>query len=165
MPANCASTCPSRTAGRRSPLIELDRIAEGRIRELIKLDRATWWAAGETVEEVRTLVRHSDVVIGLVDDVSDRLVAFAGCSRIARTLRSFFGRTVAEERRGTGIGHTLMARVLARPELHDVRSVELICRPDVVTFYDQFGFSTNVGSSLLMRRTSDTRLQNPPGRG
>lgn len=52
MPANCASTCPSRTAERRIPVIELDRIEEGRIRELIKLDRTTWWAAGETVEEV-----------------------------------------------------------------------------------------------------------------
>ncbi len=146
-------------------MIELDRIEDGRIPELIELYRTTWWAAGRTVEEVRTLVRHSDVVIGLVDGVSDRLVAFA---RVL-TDRAYFALLldviVAEERRGTGIGHTLMACVLARPELHDVRSVELVCRPDLVTFYEQFGFGTNVGSSLLMRRTSDTRLQNPPGRG
>ncbi len=98
-------------------MIELDRIEDGRIPELIELYRTTWWAAGRTVEEVRTLVRHSDVVIGLVDDVSDRLVAFA---RVL-TDRAYFALLldviVAEERRGTGVGHTLMARVLARPEL------------------------------------------------
>lgn len=58
-----------------------------------------------------------------------------------------------------------MARVLARPELHDVRSVELVCQPDLVAFFGSSVFRTDVSTSLLMRRTSDTRLQNPPGRG
>ena len=65
---------------------------------------------------------------------------------------------VTPERRGTGLGAELMTRVPARPELHDVRSIELVCQPDLTGFYEPFGFRTDVGTSLLMRRTSDPRL-------
>lgn len=58
-------------------MIDIARIDEHRIPELVALFRAEWWAADRPLEQARTLVRNSDRVIGLVDETTDRLVAFA----------------------------------------------------------------------------------------
>lgn len=140
-------------------MVEIDRIEDARIPELLELYRATWWAAERTADDVRTLVRHSDLVIGLVDEGSDRLVAFARVLTDRTCFAMIFDVIVAPGHRGTGLGRLLMERVLGRPELTAVGSIELVCQPDLVAFSEQFGFSTDVGTSLLMRRTSDPRLQ------
>jgi hypothetical protein len=54
-----------------------------------------------------------------------------------------------------------MEAVLAHPHVAGVRSVELVCRPDVVAFYRRWGFTEQVGPSRLMRRTGDTALLGP----
>lgn len=52
----------------------------------------------------------------------------------------------------------LMDAIVGHPELAEVRSIELICQPELVPFYRCWGFTDEVGRSLLMRRTSDSRL-------
>lgn len=137
----------------------LHRIDETRIPELVELYRATWWAADRDSDATRTLVANSDLVVALVDDDADRLVAFARVLTDFRAFAMIFDVIVSPEVRGTGVGRELMDAVLARPELRDVTSIELVCQPDLAAFYEQFGFSRDVGTSLLMRRTADPRLR------
>ncbi len=139
-------------------MIELDCIDERWIAQLLALYGTAWWSAGHTIDDVRSLLAHSDLVTGLVDEVADRLVAFARVLTDRTYFAMIFDVIVTPEKRGTGLGAEVMKRVLARPELHDVRSIELVCQPDLIGFYEQFGFSTDIGTSLLMRRTSDPRL-------
>jgi GNAT superfamily N-acetyltransferase len=68
---------------------------------------------------------------------------------------------VAPQARGHGAGAAVMEAVLAHPHVAGVRSVELVCRPDVVAFYRRWGFTEQVGPSRLMRRTGDTALLGP----
>jgi len=52
----------------------------------------------------------------------------------------------------------LVDAVLAHPKVVDVNSVELVCQPDVVAFYERWGFTAEVGASRLMRRSTDHAL-------
>ena len=47
------------------------------IPQLMDLYSAEWWTHARTVEQVRDVLRWSDLVVGLCADVDDRLVAFA----------------------------------------------------------------------------------------
>jgi predicted GNAT family N-acyltransferase len=104
------------------------------------------------------MLAASDVVVGLTDRATDCLVAFARVLTDRVFFAMIFDVIVSADRRGTGLGEELMNVVLARPELARVRSVELVCQPDLVGFYERFGFSTQVGGSLLMRCTTDPLL-------
>ena len=142
-------------------MTEVSEIGEERLPQLVALYRSTWWAADRTVEQSARIVANSDVVIGLIDE-DDRLVAFARALTETVAFAMVFDVIVAPQVRGTGLGDELMRRLLARAELADVGSIELVCRPDLIPFYERFGFTGSVGASCLMRRTSDPRLLGPP---
>ena len=138
-------------------MIELNRIEGDRVGELLQLYRSAWWASDRTGGDVDSMLRHCDLVTGLVDEATNQLVAFARVLTDHTYFAMIFDVIVAPKRRGTGLGRELMERVLAREGVAGVRSVELVCQPDLVGFYEQFGFSRDVGTSVLMRRTSDPR--------
>jgi predicted GNAT family N-acyltransferase len=96
----------------------------------------------------------SDVVVGLVDSASDRLVGFARAITDRSFLAVVLDVIVAPDVRGTGLGARLMDELLARPELADVESIEVVCQPELIAFYRRWGFTDSVGRSLLMRRTN-----------
>ena len=130
-------------------------IDEHRIPQLMELYKAEWWTHTRTIEQVRELVRWSDVVIGLCDDGDDRLVAFA---RVLtdRVFRAFvFDVIVAADQRGRGLGRRLMREVLAHPAVCDVQLVELYCRPELVAFYASLGFTSPDSGVVLMRKRRD----------
>jgi predicted GNAT family N-acyltransferase len=65
---------------------------------------------------------------------------------------------VAEAARGTGVRAILMTAVVGHPRLAGVRSLELVCQPELEPFYARWGFTARVGRSRLMRRTADPTL-------
>jgi hypothetical protein len=56
-----------------------------------------------------------------------------------------------------------MDELLKRPELADVESIELVCQPELVGFYRRWGFTDQVGRSLLMRLTKSRLLRGTGG--
>jgi len=52
----------------------------------------------------------------------------------------------------------LMDTVVGHPQMATVRSIELVCQPDVMPFYRRWGFTDQVGPSRLMRKTADPLL-------
>ncbi|PYR70462.1 MAG: GNAT family N-acetyltransferase [Acidobacteria bacterium] len=128
------------------------------------MNKDVWWAHDRTREQVENLLTWSDLVIGLCDDADDRLVAFA---RVLtdRTFRAFiFDVIVAAEHRGRGVGRRLMEELLSHPIVRAVELVELYCRPDLVTFYEGFGFTSPDSGVVLMRRRAYpilNRLRHP----
>jgi GNAT superfamily N-acetyltransferase len=92
----------------------IDTIDGDRLPQLMQLYRSEWWTSHRTSEQVRELVKWSDLVVGLCDSEDDRLVAFA---RVLtdRTFRAIiFDVIVATEHRGRGLGHRLIEEVLSR---------------------------------------------------
>jgi GNAT superfamily N-acetyltransferase len=139
-------------------LIVIDRLDRRRQGQLLALFQSAWWTAQRQPAAVEQMLRGSDVVVGLIDPASDQLVGFAR----AITDRTFLGVVldviVEPGYRGKGLGARLMDELLARPELADVDSIELVCQPELIDFYARWGFSNAVGRSLLMRRTQNPLL-------
>jgi predicted GNAT family N-acyltransferase len=136
----------------------LHEIESDRLPELLTLFHSAWWMSDRTPEETERVLRESDIVVALVDPPSDRLTGFARVLTDFTHIALILDVVVAPEHRSSGQGATLMSAIVDHPRLQTVRSLELVCQPDLVPFYRRWGFTTEVGQSLLMRRTNDPRL-------
>lgn len=136
----------------------IDRFDDVRLDELVALFEGAWWTAARTPEAVERMLHGTDIVVGLVDRASDRLVGFARAITDRIFLAVVLDVIVAPVFRGTGLGAKLMEELLARPELLDIDSIELVCQPELIAFYRRWGFTESVGRSTLMRRTSNPLL-------
>ena len=136
----------------------IDSLDRARREELLALFQDAWWTAARTPEGIERMLQGSDVALGLVDSTSNRLVGFARAITDRVFLAVVLDLIVAPSFRRSGLGARLMDELLARPELADVESVELVCQPELIDFYRRWGFTNSVGRSLLMRRTSNPLL-------
>lgn len=59
---------------------------------------------------------------------------------------------VAPAFRNLGLGRQLMETIVKHPTLKVVKHLELYCLPDMVPFYERWGFSTEVSGVTFMRR-------------
>jgi GNAT superfamily N-acetyltransferase len=132
-------------------------VSERQLPELAALFAATWWAADRGVADTRRVVTGSDLVVTVVDDAG-RLVGFARVLTDFAVVALILDVVVAEAARGTGVGAVLMTAVVDHPRLAGVRSLELVCQPELEPFYARWGFTAQVGRSRLMRRTADPTL-------
>jgi predicted GNAT family N-acyltransferase len=133
-------------------------IAPDRVPDLVELMRTAWWMADRTPDDVVQLLEHSDLVVALTHH--ERLVGFARVLTDYTYVALILDVIVDESHRGAGLGAALMDAVVDHPRLADVRSLELVCQPDLMPFYRRWGFTDQVGRSRLMRRTTDPRLTN-----
>ena len=124
-----------------------------RVPELTELFASAWWATGRTETETRGILAGSDVVVRLTDRSSGRLVGFARVPTDRTYLALILDVITAPDLRGSGIGTMIMDALLEHPWTARVRSVELVCQPDLIAFYRRWGFTDEVGQSRLMRRT------------
>jgi predicted N-acetyltransferase YhbS len=136
----------------------IDRLDDARRDQLRDLFQSAWWTAARTREDIARMLEGSDVVVGLVDATSDRLVGFARAVTDRVFLAVVLDVIVTPDLRGSRLGARLMDELLARPELADVDSIELVCQPELVDFYRRWGFTDSVGRSLLMRRSNNPLL-------
>ena len=134
--------------------IRVIRELTSRTDEVLALYRGAWWARDRVRADVEAMLASTPIHVGLVDLQTDELVAFCR----ALTDRSFVALIldviVAPARRGQGLGARLMNELLAIPEVRHAASIELVCQPELVPFYERWGFSAEVGRSTLMRKAS-----------
>lgn len=98
------------------------------------------------------MLAASDLVFALVEQHTDRLVGFARVLTDDTYLAVVLDVVVAFGTRGNGLGRMLLDAIVTHPRLVDVQSLELVCQPDLVPFYRRWGFTDDIGHSLLMRR-------------
>jgi len=133
-------------------LVDVAALTDDQARQLHAMYQEEWWTKGRVLSDVRTMLRHTDYVFGLCEPGSGRLAAFA---RVLtdRVFKVFiFDLIVGREHRGGGLGSRLMRRILEHPDLRTTRHFELCCLPEMTPYYRRFGFSTDVGGLLVMRR-------------
>jgi GNAT superfamily N-acetyltransferase len=135
-----------------------EAVEAGYLPQLMDLLASAWWAAGRTTDGVQRMLAASDLVFSLIHRPSDRLVGFARVITDEVYLAVVLDVIVAPDARGRGLGGVLLDAVVGHPRLATVRSVELVCQPDLMTFYHRWGFTEHVGQSRLMRRTVDREL-------
>jgi len=140
----------------------VDRLDGDLPEQLHLLYRGEWWTNRRELDGVRRMLEGSDVVIGLVDEDTGVLAGFA------RVITDFVYKAlvldviVDERHRGTGLGARLMDEVVEHPRLRDVAHFELYCRPELVAFYERWGFTNELGVIQFFRRG---RSATPPASG
>ena len=129
----------------------VEQLTEAHLADLHRLYAGEWWCKDRTLDETLRVVAGSSMVFGFT--ASGTLVAFARVltDRIFKAL--VFDVIVDPAHRGAGLGDLLMRRILDHPDLRDVRTIELYCLPDLVPFYERFGFTTDLGGVLFLRRS------------
>jgi GNAT superfamily N-acetyltransferase len=129
---------------------------EASAEEVLGLFRSGWWTSSRDLAGVTAMLAGSDVVFAL--RTSSGLAGFARVLTDEVYLALILDVIVAPEHRGTGLGAALMEAIVNHPKVSGARSIELVCRPDLMPFYRRWGFTEEVGASRLMRRTTDPTL-------
>lgn len=96
-----------------------------------------WWADREeaTVEQA---LEATELALGVEDD--GELVASARVLTDYQYYATVYDVIVAEERRGSGVGETLLESLVDHPDLQSLPGVSLLCREGLVPFYESAGF-------------------------
>jgi GNAT superfamily N-acetyltransferase len=132
----------------------VDRLADDQIDDLWRLYQHEWWTRGRTRSQVGSLVEHSDIIVALCEADNRRLVAFARVLTDFSIKALIFDIIVASDYRKQGLGKRLLDTLLAHPALQSVRHFELYCLPELVPFYQRWGFTDSLGELRLMRRVT-----------
>lgn len=127
----------------------ISELNEQQISELTELYRKEFWSQNRIQQDVAKMLVASDIVIGLVDEC-DRLVGFT------RVLTDFVYRAfifdviVNPTHRNQGLGKKLLDSVIHHPRLQAVECFGLYCLPEMVPFYERWGFTTELGGIQMM---------------
>ena len=131
----------------------VERLEDKHAEELVALYQSEWWSKGRALDDVRKMLARSDLVFGLVEAESNRLVGFARVITDRVYRGTVYDVIVAGDRRGTDLGKLLMDAITAHPDLASIESLELHCLPELEPFYAKWGFAPNTtGTSTLRRR-------------
>ncbi len=132
----------------------VSELTEQQISELTDLYRNEFWSQNRTQQDVAKMLAASDIVIGLVDKC-DRLIGFI------RVLTDFVYRAfifdviVKPTHRNQGLGQKLLDSVVHHPQLQSVEYLGLYCLPEMVPFYERWGFTTEIGGLQVMIRPNN----------
>ena len=131
----------------------VETLTESQVSDLMDLYKNEFWSDKRTRQDVVKMLASTDVIIGLVDEC-DRLIG------ITRVLTDFVYRAmifdviIKPTHRKRGLGAKLMDAVLNHPELQAVEHFYLNCLPNMMPFYERWGFSDDVGGLKFLRRTT-----------
>lgn len=137
------------------PVEMISHLTGAQIDDLHALYQLEWWTKGRTLEDVRRVVQHSDIIVAFCEADTKRLVAFTRVLTDYVYKALVFDVIVAASHRATGLGKQLLDTVVHHPNLKSVRHIELYCLPELMPFYQQWDFNAELGTLCLMRRTNE----------
>jgi len=129
----------------------INQLTDSQINDLYHLYQLNWWTKGRTLADVQKMLRHSNLVIGYAEVETGRLVAFARVLTDYVYKALLFDVIVPESHQKTGLGRALTGALLNHPKLKTVQHFELYCLPEMVPFYQKWGFTQELGELRFMR--------------
>jgi GNAT superfamily N-acetyltransferase len=123
-------------------------LSDRQVDDLVELYQDAWWSVGRVRADVEAMLRGC-LPFALVDD--GRLRAFARAITDGVYKALVCDVIVAGDRRGTGLGGRLVEEVLRHPRIARCAHVELYCLPELVPFYERWGFTRELGEVTFMR--------------
>lgn len=128
----------------------IHKLNDKHIKQLHELYQNEWWSRGRSLEDTIKCVSGSQICIGLVSE-DDDLIGFSRVLTDYIFKALIFDLIVAQSERRKGIGNKLLHLIRNHDQLRSVRHFELYCVPEMFSYYENHGFSTNVGEIKLMR--------------
>ncbi len=120
-------------------------------KDLLSLYHDVWWSCERTAEDVEIILSNSSFYVGIVAENNNQLIAF---SRVLTDYFQFsyiYDVIVHENYRGQGLGKQLIEIIINHPTMTNIKNIELVCRKEMMSFYNQFGFTEDYGKSISMR--------------
>jgi GNAT superfamily N-acetyltransferase len=139
------------------PIEAIERLTDGQARDLHRLYQSEWWTQSRSLSDVERILQHSDVIVAFCDSATRRLLAFARVLTDYVYTALVLDVIVAVSHRKKGMGRALMDGILNHPALGDVQRFELYCLPELVPFYQRWGFTDDLGEVRVMRMRRDER--------
>lgn len=131
----------------------IDRLNDAQVEDLHRLYQQEWWTRQRTIEQVRRLLEHSNLIVAFCQRQNGQLIAFA---RVLTdfTIKALILDVIVDRNfRGSGLGKDLMDAVVSHPRLAPVANLELYCRPEMIPFYQRWEFAETHPDLRLMRLT------------
>ncbi|NMG06971.1 GNAT family N-acetyltransferase [Brasilonema sp. UFV-L1] len=131
----------------------ITNLTESQISELLELYKNEFWSYERERKDIVKMLAASDIIVGLVDE-NEQLIGFS------RVLTDFVYRAmiydviIKPSHRKMGLGAKLVDAVVNHPELASVEQIILYCLPEMIPFYERWGFTSNVGGLRLMYRNN-----------
>ncbi|MBD2665669.1 GCN5-related N-acetyltransferase [Richelia sinica FACHB-800] len=131
----------------------VSHLNEQQILTLVELYQNEFWSKNRKYEDVLRMLKHSDIIIALLDE-DEQLIGFS------RILTDFVYRAtlydviISPSYRNIGLGAKLLETAINHPQLKDVETIALYCLPNMIPFYQRWGFSTKTNGLQLMYRCS-----------
>jgi len=128
----------------------VEELTEPQIEQLHELIQQQWWGGKRSLDDVRVMVEHSSLMVGLVDRSDERLIGYC------RVLTDFIFRAtiydVMVDRRfqGQGLGERLLDLLCSHKRLQQVSFIYLACEPALFPFYERWGFKAYEGKAEWM---------------
>lgn len=132
-----------------------DSFPSDRLPELMALFAGQWWTQGRQADDLAAMLDHTDLIATVSDSQTGELLGFARVITDFTYVAVLLDVIVAESSRGNGLGAKLVDALVTHPTLAAVESLELSCQQQLEGFYARWGFTSRVGGSRLMRRTSN----------
>ena len=128
----------------------IESLTDEQIEQLYALYQKQWWCQGRSLEDVKLMVEHTSLVLGVIENTSQRLVGFCRVLTDCTFRATIYDVMVAEDWQGRGLGQRLMDALLQHPNLQKVSAIYLSCRPKMIPFYERWGFIVLEEESKLM---------------
>ena len=129
------------------------KFSDDHIKQVHQLYKEVWWGKDRSLEDTINCVQGSQICIGILDN-DDKLIGFTRVISDFIYKAIIFDVIVNTGHRGIGLGQKLMSLVNSHEQLQKVKHFELYCLPEMEAFYENLGFSTEVGGIKLMRSTN-----------
>lgn len=117
-------------------------------------DQYPWWER-RTVDDIQTMIKHTDLLVGLRDAETGDLIAAGRVITDFVYYGKVFDVIVAEGHRNNGLGRTLMESIIEHPALDSLSILTLDCREGLIPFYEDCGFERHEKEFTLEGRTEE----------
>lgn len=130
----------------------IEQLTFNQIQELYHLYQLEWWSEGRQLPDIQRMIDNSDITIGICNPDSKELIGFV------RVLTDYVYKAlildviVKKTYRNKQLGRILMDKIVHHPSLKNVKHFELYCLPDMIPFYEKWGFTDKLGTLEFMRK-------------
>lgn len=130
----------------------IETLTERHIAQLHQLYLQQTWSNTRTLEETHLVASGSSLTLAFVDN-DNNLIAFTRVLTDGIFKALVFDVIVDAQYRSQHLGSNLITAVKNHPRVQRVKHIELYCLPELQSYYQQFGFVTDIGGMQLMRLT------------
>ena len=124
-------------------------LTDSQLNELLNLYKEQWWSKHRTIHDTKTIAKESDIIIG-VTTKTGQLVGFLRVLTDFVDIAVIYDVIIHKNYQKRGLGTILMNQVTQHSKLQSIRYLDLFCKPEMNTFYQQLGFDIpKTGTNML----------------